>query len=58
LFCFYVDVVDTDGFDTDIFDVGSEVVKVADRVCLDDLCGGTIEEDLVSRFGGSIWCYS
>ena len=41
-------VVDTDGLDADVLDVGPKVLEVADGVRLDDLRRGVVEADSVS----------
>ena len=47
---FDIHVVDADGFDADILDVGADVRKVADGVGLNDLGTVIVEEDCLSGF--------
>nr|WP_247421261.1 hypothetical protein [Halomarina salina] len=41
-------VVDTDGFDPDLLDVGSKIIEVADGVRLDHLSGRTVKKDRIT----------
>ena len=45
-----IHVVDTDGLDADVLDVGSQILEVTDRVRLDDLGSVVVEEYRISWF--------